>query len=1286
MNKTQRYSDIIKGTKDKYVKVDDDFPNRDVLVTEPKKYLNDIKANKPIKYLPHYSTERKIQGVNFILTAGILENGEKATVLIKNLEFFLDIFYTVEINEIKDNGLQEFNVGQITKSDLLANVKPHMHKFIDKVDSFISLHNPARSHFVLQKIVNIGVQKYEKKLGVRVFFNKMDNKRKFLNEAYKKKSFYLASNATNVTDDYSIKRNKPMGYWVELQNYTCIISKDRKDRFRYKDVTSDKFKYEISKADYCFTVSMNDYNRTEEIPAINNNIVLTFDIETVYNPDAGFDHVESEKKSIIQPNTCIMNISMVFANAKGDTFSFNIYYMKDEKYYDIPVEGAYGISYVNEKELLLAYILVLERFQPDFVIHYNGFRFDIPMILLKTRLHNLFDIMYCRTSLFYWDNYTPDSQFEMNGFKYQYSKYGSKKYTLWKNVYTNSHCSGIIKGSDSLEGSSGLRTTKFDKDNTFKMHYWSPPGSVSYDCWIICSTLYPKEKSKSMNDFLRLLNIKSKDDVSYSEIWKYWNTTNLDGLKLVYKYCIYDSIACFKLFDKTRFLLEKRVFANKTNFNMDTVFYKAGTSKVISYIINEAYNKGYVLVEQFCNIKGEYPHLRDHRHKEKIKYGGGLVLIHKRGKICLDYLIEKDILRGRTLDDIKAEFSMYDFYEKEGNIYLIIPIPVEAVDYKSLYPSLIIEYNISPDAITTNIDQFKEGDKYHTFNEPEISDDYSTNKVYYIRDHEDDLEKFGIISGIERKLKDERIEIQEEGKRKHKAADEIRDRYKKENPIGEMSIEEYYSFINHLCEKDQKYIQFESEAISIDKYQAFQKVIMNTMYGLYAATMMPMYCYLVVFTITLMARRSLLNANKFLKSKDCILCYNDTDSSYFHHPEKQFKYIIDRFLMGEFSIRDLDKKLVHRSMKLTMTKKQLIDWYKKKGNKEKLNQLSAPNFKGFTDELNDYFLEQSRYGNLVMVREETLYPALFFNLKKYLGVVYEYKFYDNFTISNFLFKGIPIVKRDSSLFSTNFIKEIALESAKIRKADIKEIVMSKFTDIIEVLNDPNQTKYPLECFEKHQRYDPQKDNSARHTVRNMIALSEMRDDLGELCNEPNVLDFVDYVAVASYNIVDFALRKEQENKSKRYYFTKVAKKLNLQICKPDEVKTLTSTMAHFLTYRTDYEFYDPELSGKEYKNLIKKYLVKEVDSIYKSLESGIKSDKIAEHVKTLKKEQKLLYFQQIKNSHYPREVKTMLYMFYQTKKTTKILDYWKNCFENFQFMPNRILCPNKFTEINALIN
>ena len=184
---------------------------------------------------------------------------------------------------------------------------------------------------------------------------------------------------------------------------------------------------------------------------------------------------------------------------------------------------------------------------------------------------------------------------------------------------------------------------------------------------------------------------EGKNDMSSRQMMDAFRTKDTEVLKLVAEYCIQDSVLVIKLFDKVQMWIDACEVSKITRCNIEDIYTRGEQVKMISQCVRECMLRKIVLQQQ------------PNKTSESFEYKGAYVLTPKKG--------------------------VYD------NCVL--------VDFQSLYPSIIIAFNICPSTYISN--------KYVT--EPHF---VINNTVHKFK-----KKPIGMLPGMIKKLLEERKAVKE---------------------------------------------------------------------------------------------------------------------------------------------------------------------------------------------------------------------------------------------------------------------------------------------------------------------------------------------------------------------------------------------------------------------------------------------------------------------------------------------------------------------------------------------
>ena len=706
-----------------------------------------------------------------------------------------------------------------------------------------------------------------------------------------------------------------------------------------------------------------------------------------------------------------------------------------------PLDDALVVICKSEEELFKGFGKFHESMRPDLVIGFNDSDYDWKWLIERgiTYPGTLTRIANCMSINEPWKKYTDDSVYRFNC--------RNEKIKMEAGTYAD----GI-----------SLRV----------------PGALNLDVRTLFRQIYPTAEKTTLAWFLSKNKLGGKVDMPYKEMFAIErNATNLksQGKKAdsdavaqskadmaeVAQYCIIDAFRCHELFRIRNILGDRREVAAVSFTSLFDAFFRANGSKVCNLLFAEGKHRGLV----FSNISQAII--------EDGKYPGAYVLTPETGLIAPKLSIPERIARARALRD-KGESNphdewlslsenaiadIYDAIAKHGavitkkNIKVIedelgkkfakcareflienIGRPITGLDFSSLYPSLIMCYNLSPEFIILKQSFAKEMSK--KFNLHRISFPYNGRKSigWSIRhdgliDPDDPNCRFGIVPMVLKKLFD---------KRKG---------YKKILHKWESRKEE----METLADAEFKDVEEEYDDVCFnfnywDSKQKALKVFMNTFYGQMGNKISPIFLLQIAGGITAMGQFNLKAAQAFVETLNCHVKYGDTDSIYLSVPEKHFDVVDRDYYTSKISKLEYMKTLV---------------------------AITFVEIKSINAGVNEWFFVNNGTRFLRMAYEEAIYPGAFLAKKKYYGIAHIS--IPNFSPKTLFIKGLEAVKRGISPFLRKACMAIMWESVSVNNIwSLLDLVYSKVDEVYE-------TEWDFTDFIKTAVYKPKKKNIAVQT-------------------------------------------------------------------------------------------------------------------------------------------------------------------------------------------------------------
>ena len=255
-------------------------------------------------------------------------------------------------------------------------------------------------------------------------------------------------------------------------------------------------------------------------------------------------------------------------------------------------------------------------------------------------------------------------------------------------------------------------------------------------------------------------------------------------------------------------------------------------------------------------------------------------------------------------NNIKNILSQYINYLKDNDIQY----PVSGLDYSSLYPSLIMAYNLSPEYLIVDKEYKEELQKkgYNIHNiefeynyKDYLGNDRTKNIIAWTVRHDETNKEnsmFGLYPSILRDLFKQRAEMKKElaiykDKKEH--------------------IEKYET--NYLDNKEYKECIFKLNYC--DTKQKALKVFMNTFYGVMGNKTSALFQLPLAGGVTSAGQYNLLLVKKYVESLNHKVYYGDTDSLYISCPKEYYLELDKLYYTNKITKEDYNTKLVLTTFK-----------------------------------------------------------------------------------------------------------------------------------------------------------------------------------------------------------------------------------------------------------------------------------------------------------------------------------------------------------------------------------
>lgn len=778
---------------------------------------NKIKNNEEIMFLGNDVSEPTKKSDYRVYLHGITPCGTKTTLVIKGIYPYVDIMVkpreTVKQAEIRIKGYVE-SLSNTTDMEIV------------KLESF--------------KGKNFMFFRHEQSTFIRVYFKSLSMLTSMVNSCEQRgvKTFSNSKSAyyRSVSRKYEIN----LAGWNVIKNYKRLTSRDY-----------------ISKAEYIFEIDIDDISgihNDEEISStanahgfdrsivrFENMISASFDIEMI--PHDLNDFPDAER----HPKDEIFLIAITYHFAKSTDSILNVILTLKQC---TPIKDAFIIHCPTESCLIAAFARCMSLMQPDFITEFNGGGFDWKNIVVKAYQKKILSTFLEDMSLV-----------KLQTWEKRVSSVNAFVNNAWSKVMTIGRAFNVHEIKVAGAAPAKIRSLKM-------------VGYVGFDTFVVFRQLNPNADSHKLNECLRRCNLGSKDDMDIQELFRIYKEGTAEEMRLGAHYCFIDTLKLQQLLIKKNVIQDHREIANLSYTSMSDTFMFAGGSRMRNLLMNRAEKSGYVFDTNYR------PEVED----KEAKFPGAFVVPPKKGIVKpilrLDEFIEKQRELGdnsMTQSDVESGYKYIeanfdkiyhsdeeitdapdyikpyiDYTNKNTNQY-----PVSGLDYSSLYPSIIMTYNISPEKLIVDEDYANQM-KELGYNLQFVSFPFCGKivKAWFVR-HDNIKENYSICGSVLIELFGMRAELKKSLFKYNKEIFELEQEMKPY--IANDTIEQF--------PKIEEYNEIKFNQISCDSKQRAVKVFMNTLYGAMGETNSFICAIEVAASVTTMGRYNLMLARSFVVDK-----------------------------------------------------------------------------------------------------------------------------------------------------------------------------------------------------------------------------------------------------------------------------------------------------------------------------------------------------------------------------------------------------------------------------------
>lgn len=639
------------------------------------------------------------------------------------------------------------------------------------------------------------------------------------------------------------------------------------------------------------------------------------------------------------------------------------------------------IKCANQYQLLKMHSYIIGRFQPAFVIGFADSQYDWPWVFYRAEGHTVtrngrqLSILpeWYVTMCYSECGFMQFKQFDAKAIRVRFEK---------------------------------LPAVKIDASTKRDVRYLITDGYICLDVQTMLIQRYNKSQvsgRRSMNHFAEIVLKRKKVDISehspderirrdqdsYAEMRRILRLYDesaggeRDGIDLLIYYCFVDGELPHLMMLKMASILEHRSFCNEAFIRMEDSMVRANGMKVGSAV-------QYYAIHEYRRLSGA-PLLynvdnanREQEDESKEKINGALVIKPKLG--------------------------------------LETMVPISGLDIESLYPSIIITYNICHSQMIAvcnegDIMDYRQSidavEQLGWNNVNEFAFDYRGREYqFWTRKHFGDDRRIGILPFILRRFRDLRRVLKEVAAMFADFAVIVEANLKEVDPaftklratLTKWRRMEFKNAINSermiaYCERIEAAVNAADTAViaaiigeindfrNLAKFQSEAvKVMMNSFYGVMAMPQMFMYNLYLSSAVTSVGQTILRAMQRRALREGFVVCYGDTDSMYVRRAYEYYSEFIGAYHNELDELSDLISTLVSSGDVGDSARARELMVAAKRRYYERVITHSIADMKALCKIINAFLATMhDGIASVTIAYEEVLLPSMFLNKKIYIG-------------------------------------------------------------------------------------------------------------------------------------------------------------------------------------------------------------------------------------------------------------------------------------------------------------